>query len=60
MLINNRTQPLLPILQANIDWAEEVTICVAFFRNSGLQEILKSLKKKDKVNVQIIAGTGFY
>lgn len=60
MLINNRTKPLLPILQANIAWADKITICVAFFRNSGLQEILKGLKKKEKGNVQIIVGVGFY
>lgn len=60
MLINNRTKPLRPILQANIAWADKITICVAFFRNSGLQEILKDLKKKEKGNVQIIAGVGFY
>lgn len=60
MLINNRTQPLLPILQTNIAWADKVTICVAFFRNTGLQEILKDLKKKPKGSVKIIAGVGFY
>lgn len=45
MIINNRDKKLLPLLKSNIAWADEVVICVAFFKSSGLNEILEEIKK---------------
>lgn len=59
-IISNYTlQTHLTIIDELLENADEVIMCVAFLKNSGLNSIIEKLKKKEK-KCQFYIGTDFY
>lgn len=61
-LIDNTSLNHLDVFNNHNSAGEEIAICVAFLKNSGLKLILEKIKQslKNKMKVTIIAGLDFY